>query len=365
MMLRLLADDLTGALDSAAELTGLCGPIKVVWPDGPIAQLEGSLTIDSGTRELDQAQAFAKVEKLAPMLHGASIAFKKIDSLLRGPWVAELAACLQTGDWHACLVAPAFPHQGRRTQGGRQYARAVDDRWHAVGPDIVQQLMAQDIPARLGRIAEPLSSGVTVFDAESDEDLVRIAEIGRRHAGRVLWCGSGGLASALAASSEIRTSRKITAPVLGVFGSDHGATAAQIARCSDATVPLRSGSRIDVDAIKRRLAAGLALVKLDAPAGSGREEAARHFAAELAVLAREIDRPATLIISGGETLKAQCLATGAQTLKVIGRPEPGVPRSVIEDGAWQGVEVISKSGAFGPADLWWKLLSENALIEGK
>ncbi len=261
---------------------------------------------------------------------------------------------------------PADRRLGRlRTRGGRQYALAADESWHAVGPDIVEQLRAQDIAARPGRIAESLSFGVTVFDAERDEDLLRIAEIGRNYAGRVLWCGSGGLASALAAGNQVRTSRKIAAPVLGVFGSDHAATAAQIARCSSVTVPLRSGSHIDADAVGRRLADGLALVKLDAPMGSGRAQAARHFAAELAILAREIGRPATLIVSGGETLKAQCLATGAQTLEVTGRLEPGVPRSVIEDGVWQGVEVISKSGAFGPPDLWWKLLSENALIERK
>ena len=28
-VLRLIADDLTGALDSAAELTGLCGPVPL------------------------------------------------------------------------------------------------------------------------------------------------------------------------------------------------------------------------------------------------------------------------------------------------------------------------------------------------
>jgi uncharacterized protein YgbK (DUF1537 family) len=296
------------------------------------------------------------------MLRGATLAFKKIDSLLRGPWTAELAACLRSGDWEACIVAPAFPHQGRRTRNGRQYAAAADGSWGAVGPDIAHRLRERNIAARLGSVGERLAPGVTVFDAATDEDLVRIAELGRRYPGPVLWCGSGGLAGALAAGSDVRTSRKVAGPVLGVFGSDHAATAAQLARCGAATVPLTSESRIDVDAIRRRLADGLALVKLDAPAGSERAEAAAHFAAELAVLARSIDPPASLIVSGGETLKAQCLATGARTLKVTGRLEPGVPRSVIEDGAWRGVEVISKSGAFGPPDLWWNLFSQNALI---
>jgi uncharacterized protein YgbK (DUF1537 family) len=207
-----------------------------------------------------------------------------------------------------------------------------------------------------------LSPGVTVFDAETDEDLRRIVEIGRRHSGRILWCGSGGLASALATGREVATSRTVVAPVLGVFGYDHAATAAQVAICTGATVPLRPEGRIDLDEVGQRLARGLAFVKLDAPEGSARAQAARHFEGEIAALSRAIEPPATLIVSGGETLKAQCLATGAHAVKVTGRVEPGVPRSMIEDGAWRGVEVISKSGAFGPADLWWKLLSDNALI---
>ncbi len=361
-MLRLLADDLTGALDSSAEFTGLFGPVHVVWPEASIPDFKGSLSADSGTRERNRQQAFATVTKLAPMLHGASIAFKKIDSLLRGPWVAELDACLQTGYWDACIVAPAFAHQGRRTRGGQQYALGADGGWHAVGADIIGQLRAQNIAARLGGIDARLAPGVTVFDAESEEDLVRVVEIGRRYAGRVLWCGSGGLAGALAAGTEVPTTRRIVAPVLGVFGSDHAATAAQLARCAGANVRPTSDGRIDVDEVRRRLARGVAFVKLTAPEGSSREKAARHFEEQIAALGRALEPPLTLIISGGETLKAQCLATGAHSLKVTGRLEPGVPRSVIEDGAWRGVDVISKSGAFGPPDLWWKLLADNGLI---
>ena len=360
-MLRLLADDLTGALDSSAEFTGLFGPIKVTWPDLPTEGPRASLAIDSRTREADRDQAFARVKMLAPMLHGATIAFKKIDSLLRGPWVAELDACLQSGRWDACVVAPAFPYQARRTRRGQQYARGADGSWHALG-DITLQLRKHHIDARRGRLDAELSPGVTVFDAEIDEDLIRVVNVGERYCGRLLWCGSGGLAGALAAGTHVAGSRKILTPVLGVFGSDHAATAAQLERCSGAIVPPAADGGIDLCGLERRLAKGLAFFKLNAPAGSSREQAARHFEREVAALSRVVAPPGTLIISGGATLRAQCLATGAHALKVTGRLEPGVPRSVIEDGAWQGVEVISKSGAFGPPDLWWKVLSENALI---
>ena len=94
--LRLLADDLTGALDTAAELTALCGPVRVLW-DGAAAPPPGSVALDSGTREAARDAAFARVKALAPALVGAGIAYKKVDSLLRGHVAAELAACFVRG----------------------------------------------------------------------------------------------------------------------------------------------------------------------------------------------------------------------------------------------------------------------------
>ena len=83
--LRLLADDLTGALDTAAELTVLCGPVRVVWDGAATADLPPeNVGLDSGTREAARDAAFARAEDLAPALAGAWIAYKKVDSLLRG-----------------------------------------------------------------------------------------------------------------------------------------------------------------------------------------------------------------------------------------------------------------------------------------
>ena len=49
-------------------------------------------------------------------------------------------------------------------------------------------------------------------------------------------------------------------------------------------------------------------------------------------------------------------------MRLLGRLEPGIPKSVIEGGTWSGVEVISKSGAFGAADVLRKLLKQNRLL---
>jgi D-threonate/D-erythronate kinase len=360
--LKLLADDLTGALDTSAELVGVVGPLSVVWS---AALLEGqqSFAIDSGTREHTADEAFAVVREIAPLLAGADIAYKKIDSLLRGPWVAELDACLRTGLWDACIVAPAFVHQGRVTRSGQQYAKAHNGSWSAVGKNIIEQLRERGLEAKLASPTATLQNGISVFDAETEKDLDHIAEIGRGYAGRLLWCGSGGLANALARGSDVSVPAKLETPVLGIFGSDHAATAAQLSMCAGVVIGSADVGQ-DLDRIRRALDKGVAFVRLDTPGTVSRTDAAKHFARAVAQLCESIDPPKTLIVAGGETLKAltSAVGAGARALQVHGRLEPGLPKSVIQGGRWAGVDVLSKSGAFGSVDLWSKLLRLNGLI---
>ena len=359
--LKLLADDLTGALDTSAEFVGACGPLDVVWSAESLASVQASFAIDSGTRECGADEAAAIMRGLAPRLDRADIAYKKIDSLMRGPWVAELEACLQSGLWDACIVAPAFPHQGRITRAGRQYARIPDGSWSAAGPAIIEQLRGRDLEARLAGRKSALQRGISVFDAERDDDLDGIAEVGRNFSGRLLWCGSGGLAAALARGTDVSVPAQLKTPLLGIFGSDHAATAAQLSRC-EALVLRTYDIRENIEEIRRALDRAVALVRLETAGVVSRAEAAQHFAREVARLAQAIDVPKTLLIAGGETLKAQMLAVGARALRVVGRLEPGLPKSVIQGGRWAGVDVISKSGAFGPPELWFSLLRQNRLM---
>jgi uncharacterized protein YgbK (DUF1537 family) len=107
---------------------------------------------------------------------------------------------------------------------------------------------------------------------------------------------------------------------------------------------------------------GVALVKFSLPERLSRTEAARRIAREMTSLISVLDPPGTLIVAGGETLKAVCLALGAEALQVTGRIVPGLPRSILQGGRWAGVEVISKSGAFGTRELWRDLLHDNQLL---
>ena len=75
--LRLLADDLTGALDTAAEFVSLVGPVHAFWQAAPPSPLPASAAIDTGTREGDEASARAVITGASAALAGAAIALRR------------------------------------------------------------------------------------------------------------------------------------------------------------------------------------------------------------------------------------------------------------------------------------------------
>ncbi len=325
--LRLLADDLTGALDSAARFVPLTGVVPTCWrhpPDPP-----RSVAIDSGTRELDPADVPAAIASVAPVLDDGDPAFKKIDSLLRGHVALELAACARRFDH--CVLAPAFPFQGRITRNGRQLVR-TDSGWRDTGVDLSAALQAHGVAARL-------------CDAETDADLDAIVAAGRALKGRVLWCGTGGLAAALAGRTTVPRPH-LPRPVLALIGSDHPVSAAQLAAVAQLHDRLPQS---DAPAIARSLAAGAAAVSVALPHGTPRAAACRDIVDRFAGLLASIERPGTLFVAGGETLRGLCDALGLERLDVDGELEPGVPTSIMRGGAWDGQRLVSKSGAFGDA----------------
>ena len=105
-----------------------------------------------------------------------------------------------------------------------------------------------------GGALPPLPPGLSVFDAEDDADLATIVARGRAAAGPVLWCGSGGLARALAGAATAEAGRALRGPVLGLFGSDQPATARQIAACAPNTIAVTGGDGASAADVARMLA---------------------------------------------------------------------------------------------------------------
>jgi D-threonate/D-erythronate kinase len=355
--LRLLADDLTGALDSAAAFGAPDAPLPVAWRSDAVTEA-GAFAFDSGTREKPADEAAALVARLAPLLFAGadSLAYKKVDSLLRGSEAEEIDAVLRARPFARVLVAPAFPAQRRTTRDGRQGVLAANG-WEALPTDLAARLERLGHAVARRRPGDAVPDGVSVWDADTDADLDAIAAAAGEAPG-ILFVGSGGLAAALARrqARETAAAPRLARPLLGLFGTHHPVMLGQLASAAHACVAIRGAN--DAPRVAARLSAeGAAFVTLDLSPDIPREAAAARIAAAFAGLVARLDQPGTLVVAGGETLRALCDALGADALGVTGELMPGIPCSRLAGGRWNGTAVVSKSGAFGAPDLLSSILA--------
>lgn len=351
-----MADDMTGALDSAAGLVGPFGPLAVgTRPDSSCPVL------DTNTREASPAEAAARVAGWAGHLapEPGRLCLFKLDSLLRGHAGAELAALVRAQPFARVIIAPALPAQNRITRNGRQLWRAAG-AWQPTGEDLAARLEAAGLtPARL-RPGDPPDPGLSFYDAGTDADLDAIVAAAIGRSGPVLWVGSGGLAAALGRALGGRPPAipALPAPLLGLVGTDHPVMRGQLAGLPDRPVELTDRWVDEFAMLARRLASrGHVFAQCHLPDGLGRAEARARIAAIFGSLVARMPRPGTLFVSGGETLRGLMTPLGVERIEVIGEWEPGAPVSRLAGGRWAGLPLVSKSGAFGAPDVLTRLVA--------
>lgn len=352
--LRLLADDLTGALDSAAAF----GPGVPVQLDQPALGVEDHAAVSvvaTATRDIAPAALPAALAPSLPWLAGAGLAFKKVDSLLRGNTLAELRTLAASGHYARVVFAPALPAQGRYMQDGHLVV---------VPPGAVMEpahVRSEDLRASVLRDGWPATCALEVPDVRSDADLDAL--VAGATTVRTLWCGSAGLAAALArrwraqlpsfAASAAAPAR--SAGPVWVIGASHQAIArqqwAQAVAAYPQAVTVRHGDPLALDAALAQMAEGaapLALLDLSPLAPLSALESATLLQAQVARLAR-LPRPGRLLVLGGDTARALASTTGVQHLRTGHPLRPGWGQAQWRGGRWDGVWMDCRSGAFGDA----------------
>ena len=349
--LRLIADDLTGALDTAAQFTGRIGPLPVLL-DRMTAAPEASYALNLSCRDGDERTAVACTRDSLGCYSGADVAFKKIDSLLRGHWAAELAEIVKSGRFRRIVLAPAVPAQGRLTRDGLQMLSQPSGGRSPI-KDVATELERHGVSSR------GADGDVLLLDAESDADLDAIAQ---RYANEsaTLWCGAAGLARALAQESP-RAARPLHQPHLVIVGSRHPVTLRQVevfrAAHPDWSAPMGAEPSFIGRVLTTLETVGCCVVLPDLPPGLTEMEAAEPIALGLELLSGRLPRLGGLTVVGGETFAALCRVLKATRLSVDGEFLHGVPASRMESGLWSGTFCASKSGAFGEPDWLLKHLS--------
>ena len=333
MRLGVIADDLTGALDTGVQFTraGLSTYMAL-----ERSALDRKLRL--GASPLDVAVVNTRARSLPrrslviqetllslPALESAERLFVKIDSTLRGNWRSVIEAVSAARGLRA-VVCPAFPAQGRTVRQDAVYL--ADDR--RVGSVRLPQ--------------DPVSRDWIVPDARTDADLDAIVETYWNDP-EILFCGSAGLAGAVARrlsqGTPVRVSDgwKPARRVAVVIGSRTELTRAQIARLCEEE---RAGEEIAL---------------FLAPDGDGEEDpgVARGLAKRLT---EEHERRAFdgLVLSGGETADQVLTHLQAETVELAAEPLPGCPLGVLRGWTADGARVITKSGSFGERDTLVRLV---------
>lgn len=340
---RIVADDLTGALDAAAPFARPGQPVGLVLHATDIPDRR-VLTISSESRDSSESEAMAATTRACdvvgmPIAGAQMLWFHKVDSVLRGHPFAATAAMMQYLDLPCSLFAPAFPAMGRITRGGLQLVRTEDHWAPAATSDIAAGLLAAGLRPCSDAVGQAAATNAIVVDASSVEDLDQA--VARQTDRRVLWVGSRGLAEALAGPVV-----PVECPPLAivVIGTSHPATRAQLAHAGARLAP----------------AAGMGVIRpkpgecviIDSVVDSGTPAMTRAAVRQAAL---RID-PAglegrSMFVTGGETLSVVLDAVGALSLDCLGEVGPGLPYSILRGGRLDGCSIISKSGGFGAPDL--------------
>ncbi len=331
--LRIVADDLTGALDAAAPFATPAQPVHLAL-GGTIEAAKQTISSESRELPLESARTAlrAAFETSRRETDGRTLWFKKVDSVLRGWPVEETLELMRCLDLSACVFAPAFPEMGRRTVDG--FHEVVDPErdgsWSpAAIHDLRDAFAAAGAPvAMLGESGA--TTGILMGDASEPGDLRGlVAQVPGRG---VLWAGSRGLAEALCFPHPA-----LVAPPVGavVIGTSHPVTRRQAERLG------KGDARPAVTVID------------PVPVSADPAETLKRVRQEIGAMASPAEK--ALIVVGGNTLAAILDAVDAQSLACLGEIAPGLPLSGIRGGRFDGVTLITKSGGFGDAELLARL----------
>jgi len=327
----IIADDLTGALDTATPfaLSGLrvATALRPGALDAALASGSDVVAVNTASRALPATEAAVIAEAVAHRLVQAcpDIVIKKIDSRLKGNPGVEAEVIANAFGFATQAIAPAVPDQGRVTLNGAITGTGVDT------PII---------------IASAFSPSATAFDAHTDADLDRIVQT--HDWSKTLAVGARGLGSALARSLGGPNTTPPFAPhhhTLFAIGSRDPITNAQITALAE-TRPHLLIADVPSGQLDARPSHLPTLLRCTGDFEILDAAVSRRFAT---VVAEWVDAlmTDTIVMSGGDTALAILDALGANVLFPQGEAAPGLPWFFIERKHRPPLRAVVKSGGFG------------------
>lgn len=251
--LTVIADDLTGALDTGVQFANRCVSVRVAAVYGTAAVHEELFqadvaVIDAEVRHRSRQQAYKICLELVQqaLRCGTDSVYIKTDSGLRGNIGAMFQAALDASGAAAAYYAPALPRMNRLTRGGIQYIDGVPINESVFGKDpfepvrspyikdLFKNCRAEVVTCQPRNLPPPPQEGqqIVICDAENAMDFQYIGmELQRTNSLKILG-GCAGFAAELPpflglAGEPIRLPC-IKAPLLVLCGSLNPITKRQL-----------------------------------------------------------------------------------------------------------------------------------------
>ena len=397
-----IADDLSGAAEIAAigARHGLAARLErdlVECPTVPAAsasppierQRRSVLVIDTDTRLLDPDIAADAVRRAVRHLRPAEfdLVYKKTDSVLRGPILAEVEAIAEELKRDAVLLVAQNPSRGRTIRDGEyriggvplhETAFAHDPEYPARSSKAAELLgrshrrhAPQCLPATTSEL--PTTGGVFVGEAESDEQVREWAErVARRSTSPVLPAGGADFFAALLRQRGLEAAKPPIERIppgrtLFVCGSASAYTSELVTRAERERIPVcpmpghTAGAAALIenwraDVCRALDVAGRALVvfarPLDrTPGAPQRMQAALAELVARVLASHDADK---LMLEGGATASAVCRKMGWNHFEVDGELASGVVQMrVLDPEAGIGRRIYIKPGSYAWPEAVW------------
>jgi len=390
MRILILADDLTGANDTAIQFVkqGFSN-LVIINTDSANADLFGSydvISVNCDSRRLKAGEAYSAVYKIAKGFEAASFVYKKVDSVLRGNPGQELAAVMDALDIPLGLAAPSFPANRSVIENGvlsngtdatLVFANGSGKKTKNIPLDKIRE-GADEVTAFINSC---VGTQVFIADAVTDDDLEIICKASASLAKPHVLAGSAGLANQLAhklGKAGVVPFKKPAAlsPALIIAGTRQTETAAQIETLCK-TFPAATLIRFDVamasggnaenaiarafDAVSRSMKenpcscviAVDSMFSVAVGAYAEGDETSAVICEALGVLAEKLMDSFNfpmLLTTGGDTTMAVCCRLGVSAIEPLVEIGPGIPLGRIAGGNYGGRFIVTKSGRFGNSD---------------
>lgn len=383
----IVADDFTGANDTGVQLKKFGIDTSVVFSDKFIEEDISSYVIDTESRGIAEEDSYRKVINAVNNINISTFkyVFKKVDSTLRGNIAAEIKAIDDIYKWDLIIFAPAFPDLKRTTVNGIHMLNSIPitktemskDPIKPVKEDNINSIIKNNFDEEVVHIylneirknSINLSRGrIYTFDAETNDDLVKIVKESIKSNKKVLWVGSAGLANNLL---------KVNIPVkpaIAVVGSVSDISKRQVYNA------IKSGStliKIDIENIIKnkdvsnieneiidKVNKGLDVIITTAydkedynkaiymgnSLGYSRVEVSIFTQKTLGkIIGNVLERceVSGLFLTGGDTAIAIIEELDAYGASIKQEIMKGIPLIRLKGGKYNGLKIITKAGAFG------------------